>query len=88
MQVWANCRAYNAEGSDISRAAKRLEKRVLAAWKDAGLPRKAPCDAVSAGAELGSAALLMACSMSYIVPLAGQQAPFACARCPALDIAL
>lgn len=39
-QVWANCRAYNAEGSDIARAAKKLEKAVLAAWKGAGLPRK------------------------------------------------
>ena len=40
MQVWANCRAYNAEGSDICRASKRLEKAVLAAWKEAGLPRR------------------------------------------------
>ncbi|BDA48817.1 probable pH-interacting protein at C-terminar half [Coccomyxa sp. Obi] len=41
-QVWANCRAYNAEGSDIMRLCKRLEKLLLAAWKEAGLPRKHP----------------------------------------------
>ena len=41
-QVWANCRAYNAEGSDIMRICKRLEKLLLAAWKDADLPRKHP----------------------------------------------
>lgn len=39
-QVWTNCRLYNAEGSDISRACKRLEKHALAAWKEHELPRK------------------------------------------------
>ncbi len=40
MQVWTNCRLYNAEGSDISRACKRLEKHALAAWKEHELSRK------------------------------------------------
>ena len=45
VQVWANCRAYNAEGSDICRLAGRLEKQLTAAWRDAGLPRKPSQDA-------------------------------------------
>ena len=40
LQVWTNCRLYNAEGSDIARACKRLEKAALSAWKDSELPRK------------------------------------------------
>ena len=40
MQVWTNCRLYNAEGSEISRACKRLEKHALAAWKEHELQRK------------------------------------------------
>lgn len=40
LQVWTNCRLYNAEGSDISRACKRLEKHALTAWKADELPRK------------------------------------------------
>ena len=40
VQVWTNCRLYNAEGSDIARACKRLEKHALAAWKEHELPRK------------------------------------------------
>ena len=39
-QVWTNCRLYNAEGSDIARACKRLEKAALASWKEHDLPRK------------------------------------------------
>ena len=38
--MWTNCRLYNAEGSDIARACKRLEKHALSAWKDSELPRK------------------------------------------------
>ncbi len=49
-QVWANCRAYNAEGSDIMRLCKRLEKQLLAAWKEAGLPRKHPKPAAAGDA--------------------------------------
>ena len=40
VKVWTNCRLYNAEGSDIARACKRLEKHALAAWKDSELPRR------------------------------------------------
>ncbi len=40
LKVWTNCRLYNAEGSDIARACKRLEKHALSAWKDSNLPRK------------------------------------------------
>ena len=40
LKVWTNCRLYNAEGSDIARACKRLEKHALNAWKDSKLPRK------------------------------------------------
>lgn len=46
--MWANCRAYNAEGSDICRLAGRLEKQLAAAWRGAGLPRKPPQDAAGA----------------------------------------
>lgn len=42
MQIWANCRLYNSEGSDIAKICKRMEKQVLNAWKAAGLPRKQP----------------------------------------------
>lgn len=54
-QVWANCRAYNAEGSDIMRLCKRLEKLLLAAWKEAGLPRKHPKPAAGDGDEAAAA---------------------------------
>lgn len=43
VQVWTNCRLYNAEGSDICRACKRLEKHALTAWKEHDLPRKHGC---------------------------------------------
>lgn len=55
MQVWANCRAYNAEGSDIMRLCKRLEKQLLAAWKEAGLPRKHPKPAAAPDTDAGLA---------------------------------
>ncbi len=54
-QVWANCRAYNAEGSDIMRLCKRLEKLLLAAWKEAGLPRKHPKPATGTADEAAAA---------------------------------
>lgn len=56
--MWANCGAYNAEGSDIMRICKRLEKLLLAAWKDADLPRKHPQPAADAdGSQAGPSAV-------------------------------
>ena len=37
-QVWANCRLYNQDESDISQLANDLARQFLAAWQDCGLP--------------------------------------------------
>lgn len=37
-QVWANCRLYNQDESDIVQLANDLARQFLAAWQDRGLP--------------------------------------------------
>lgn len=37
-QVWANCRLFNRDGSDIVRLANSLESDFRARWKSASLP--------------------------------------------------
>ena len=36
--MWANCRLYNQDESDIVQLANDLARRLLAAWQDRGLP--------------------------------------------------
>ena len=40
--MWANCRLYNQDGSDIVQTADDLARRFLAAWQKRGLPVTAP----------------------------------------------
>ena len=40
--MWANCRLYNQDGSDIVLTADELARRFLAAWQARGMPVTAP----------------------------------------------
>ncbi len=64
MQVWTNCRLYNAEGSDISRACKRLEKHALAAWKEHELSRKHGSSGEPIALDISCLYCLLACMIN------------------------
>jgi hypothetical protein len=51
--IWGNCRAYNADGSDMAAAADAAEAAFARAWQRAGLPDQAPA---APAAEEGAAA--------------------------------
>ena len=52
--VWAACRKFNADGSDIVAAADSSEAAFLQRWQAAGELRKPKCDCCAAQNHVGS----------------------------------